>query len=561
MHKTTTNTKPHWLLGIVLCLIALLCFLLWYFRVHYLYDALDYQRLDSNGGVWDLIGYDFENSFARLNGEVEYIPDALLTPEEFDERSGEAQIGTIDDNPVNTARLRILVPDDGIYMLAMGSVDFSERIYINGQWRQDAGAPALTAENSIPGYAYMYFEVQPQNGVIEIVRQSANFVHRENGGAAGVRIGSPQIIKRHLTLETDLTALTMGLFLALFLAHGLLYVVLRRYRANLYFALLCLTWFLRTGVTGVKVLTSWLPGLPWEVMFRLEYLAAPVAGILILFIMREVFPTLFPKRFVPTFGGLFGAYALCCIFLPTLPLSYSMMGFEILFMLVGLAILALLIAKLPRMARAGGTQPEHWIVPVGYLFFLFAAVHDALYYNGVYLFGKGFILSDLALLVFALFQMVAMFYATMRQMAQARQAELLAWESAELARKNEELARLEAENLRKDMELRERILSGIPEENLVTCGELILNTLSSQAYLSERDLLLTPKEFALLLYFIRHEGEVVERGDLYENIWKQPMLDSDRTLATHIHHLRKKVEGSAYVIESRRGKGYFFEKR
>lgn len=76
----------------------------------------------------------------------------------------------------------------------------------------------------MPGCAYLRFEVEPEQGVIEIVRQSANHVHRENGDPAGVLVGRPETIKRHLALTEGFTALTMGLFLALFLAHMLLFL-------------------------------------------------------------------------------------------------------------------------------------------------------------------------------------------------------------------------------------------------------------------------------------------------------------------------------------------------
>lgn len=86
----------------------------------------------------------------------------------------------------------------------------------------------------------------------------------------------------------------------------------------------------------------------------------------------------------------------------------------------------------------------------GLALFLFAVVHDALYYNNLYLFGINYTLNDLALLVFSFFQMAAMFYATMRQVREARRAE--------------EESRLEAEALRRAGEMKEQFLGGLFHE-------------------------------------------------------------------------------------------------
>ena len=83
------------------------------------------------------------------------------------------------------------------------------------------GRPGREAGSDVPGCAYLRFEVEPEQGVIEIVRQSANHVHRENGDPAGVLVGRPETIKRHLALTEGFTALTMGLFLALRVPRGL----------------------------------------------------------------------------------------------------------------------------------------------------------------------------------------------------------------------------------------------------------------------------------------------------------------------------------------------------
>ena len=53
---------------------------------------------------------------------------------------------------------------------------------------------------------------------------------------------------------------------------------------------------------------------------------------------------------------------------------------------------------------------------------------------------------------------------------------------------------------------------------------------------------LTPREFALLRFFICHEGEVLSRDTLLDAVWGYQGSPLTRTVDTHIAKLRKKVE-------------------
>jgi hypothetical protein len=54
----------------------------------------------AENGVWDFRGFDFEMYDANFRGDVLHTPNALLTPEEFAERSEEAILGvTWRENP------------------------------------------------------------------------------------------------------------------------------------------------------------------------------------------------------------------------------------------------------------------------------------------------------------------------------------------------------------------------------------------------------------------------------------------------------------------------------
>lgn len=415
--------KERRILLVVLPLVALACLSLWYVRNYYRVD--DMTRVQSVNGVFDLTGINLDTGILRLEGGVSFIP-GILTSEEFAERESDARTG----NPWNissaTSRIRIKVPDNRTYTITAGSIDFAHRVYVDGELRFEAGNPAETAEDFTPGHGQMMLEVTPENGVIEIIQQGANFVHREGGGHSNLYFGRPKAIQTLLALTFGPEYITVGLFAALFLVHLVLFVVRRSYRPNLIFSLLCLTWMMRTGVTGAKVFYAMFPALPWQAAFRAEYLSLPLAAILMVLLIREVFPGVPQKWFVRTMVAVPALFCVLCLTMDTVPLSYALMPFEAFFTLAILYLCVRFILKVPGLVRSGQFQIEQTVSLIGLGFFMVAAVNDALYHASVFHalgFSRAFAMTGLAMLIFSFFQMTAMFYGTMRETALAHERE------------------------------------------------------------------------------------------------------------------------------------------
>lgn len=93
------------------------------------------------------------------------------------------------------------------------------------------------------------------------------------------------------------------------------------------------------------------------------------------------------------------------------------------------------------------------------------------------------------------------------------------------------------------------------------CGELVLDLVSQRAYLNGKDMLLTQKEYSLLLLLAEAGGKILSAEYLYETVWKSPMAGDNRTLKRHLSTVRKKLEDgeSTYTISAVYGKGYYLE--
>jgi two-component system response regulator MprA len=97
-----------------------------------------------------------------------------------------------------------------------------------------------------------------------------------------------------------------------------------------------------------------------------------------------------------------------------------------------------------------------------------------------------------------------------------------------------------------------------PTRQPVTFDSLSLDPLCHQARLGETELDLTPTEFELLHYFMRHPRQVLERAQILNSVWGYDFGGDDNVLEVYVGYLRKKLErdGHARLIHTVRGIGY-----
>lgn len=96
----------------------------------------------------------------------------------------------------------------------------------------------------------------------------------------------------------------------------------------------------------------------------------------------------------------------------------------------------------------------------------------------------------------------------------------------------------------------------------ISYGMLTMDILSGRAFMEGTDLLLKPKEFALLHLFAQNENKTLSNEYLYGEVWKQPLMDDKRSLQKHISELRNKLKdrNCGYTITAVYGKGYRYER-
>lgn len=91
-------------------------------------------------------------------------------------------------------------------------------------------------------------------------------------------------------------------------------------------------------------------------------------------------------------------------------------------------------------------------------------------------------------------------------------------------------------------------------------GDLTLDIQSRRIWRADQEIALTPREFDLLVYLMRYEGQVVTRQMLAQDVWREPNRATplDNVIDVHLAHLRKKVDEGrgTKLIQTVRGVGF-----
>lgn len=85
-------------------------------------------------------------------------------------------------------------------------------------------------------------------------------------------------------------------------------------------------------------------------------------------------------------------------------------------------------------------------------------------------------------------------------------------------------------------------------------GDIALDVAARSCTVSGEAVELTPREYSVLEYLMRRQGEVVPKSDIVDHVWDFAFDGGDNVVEVHVSALRRKVGASS--IETVRGAGY-----
>ena len=93
------------------------------------------------------------------------------------------------------------------------------------------------------------------------------------------------------------------------------------------------------------------------------------------------------------------------------------------------------------------------------------------------------------------------------------------------------------------------------DENFFEYKGLKVDYLGHCVFIDGNEINLTPKEYDLLVYFIKNKGIALSREQLLNKIWNYDYFGNDRTIDTHIKMLRNNLREYRDLITTVRGRG------
>ena len=99
-----------------------------------------------------------------------------------------------------------------------------------------------------------------------------------------------------------------------------------------------------------------------------------------------------------------------------------------------------------------------------------------------------------------------------------------------------------------------------PSSDIIEYADLRIDTRKKSVFRGDVHIVLTPKEYNLLLFFIQNPERVIPRTEIAEKVWDTHFDTGTNFIDVYINYLRKKVDKNfnAKLIHTKPGMGFIF---
>lgn len=100
------------------------------------------------------------------------------------------------------------------------------------------------------------------------------------------------------------------------------------------------------------------------------------------------------------------------------------------------------------------------------------------------------------------------------------------------------------------------------DKNEMIINDLVINVTTHKVSIDQREVKLTPREFAILKVLAKNRGIVLSMEQIYEEVWQEPFFEANNTIMVHIRKIREKIEvdpSNPQIIKTVWGIGYIIE--
>ncbi|QQS25061.1 MAG: response regulator transcription factor [Actinomycetota bacterium] len=93
----------------------------------------------------------------------------------------------------------------------------------------------------------------------------------------------------------------------------------------------------------------------------------------------------------------------------------------------------------------------------------------------------------------------------------------------------------------------------------LTVGQLRIDPRARRVWMQDCEVLVTTREFELLEFFVRREGQVLSKAEILKGVWSDDFDGDQNIVEVYVGRLRRKLEapgGAEALITTVRGSGY-----
>jgi serine phosphatase RsbU (regulator of sigma subunit) len=260
-------------------------------------------------GVIDLTSHSFTSQkIVNLDGQWEFYWEQLLDPEHFRVNTDllQKKYGAVPatwdkllpggsgayPKGYATYRLRVLLADhQATYGIHVFSLNSAYKIWVDGKVIAAAGKVGVsdgTMEHRwIPGEYYF----KPSSGAVEIVIQISNFKCNMGGFWTPVGFGMADDIASMRRMKISYDNFLLGILLILAFYHIGFYIFQMKEKSSLWFGIFCVIMSIRVLSLGEQRILYQVPGLSWDISYRIELLSFYIAGGVFYFFLRSIYPS------------------------------------------------------------------------------------------------------------------------------------------------------------------------------------------------------------------------------------------------------------------------------
>lgn len=354
-------------------------------------------------GEIDLSQWNFErDGIASLDGQWEFYWQQLLTPGDFAQQDKSMkntkvtagapayypvpQVWKADDrlgaqSPSHygyaTYRLHIRLKEplakSNLSLYIPGAAT-AYNLWINGELAAQVGTVGTSLDSMVPKFIPTATTFRPQTAELTLVIQVSNYVQRKGGLWDEVHLGTQKDVERRLYGKLVRELLVTGVLGAMGIYHLFLYFMRRKEPSTLWFGGICLMMVARGIVTGQVVLVSIIPGFPWEIAVKMEYLSIIGALQFLVLFVRSQFPNEMRRGFVRISLALLMPFALFVLATPARIYTETLVVLNVLIVVIFMYSIA--VFTIATLKKRQGSLTNF----IGLMIFFAASVNEILYF-------------------------------------------------------------------------------------------------------------------------------------------------------------------------------------